>query len=280
MFEFYKELAKGGWVMIPIGAVSVLALGLFLERIFTLRRSRVFPLQFVMRIRELILGRKFSEALVVCERNGSSIALVIAAGLMRQGDSREQIKEAVEERGRAEAGRLDRFIEGLGTIAAIAPLLGLLGTVLGMIDVFRIVDDFTKANPGSPVDPGLLATGIWKALITTAAGLVVAIPTFVGYKYLVTRINRLVLEMEESAADLTDLFIRIQENEGLATGPTQPMTTGEAPPAETEGDTEEETSAKPADDEEKAENGDGDGDDTDDTDDSDDSDDSDEEKSG
>ena len=213
MFDFYNELAKGGWVMIPIGAVSVLALGLFFERVFTLRRIKVFPTGLVLRVRELILARRFSEALTVCQQNGSSIALILSAGLIRQGEPRIRIKAAVEERGRVEAGRLDRFIEGLGTIAAIAPLLGLLGTVLGMIDVFRIVDDYTKANPGAPVDPGLLATGIWKALITTAAGLVVAIPTFVGYKYLVTRINRMILEMEESAGDLTDLFIRIQEGE-------------------------------------------------------------------
>jgi biopolymer transport protein ExbB len=216
MFDFYHELAKGGWVMIPIGAVSVLALGLFLERVFTLRRARVFPAALVLRVRELIGVRRFSEALTVCQQNGSSIALILSAALIRQGESRIRIKEAVEERGRAEAGRLDHFIEGLGTIAAIAPLLGLLGTVLGMIDVFRIVDNYTTANPGAPVDPGLLATGIWKALITTAAGLVVAIPTFVGYKYLVTRINRLILEMEESAAELTDLFLRLMEEKGAA----------------------------------------------------------------
>ncbi len=218
MFDFYYELAKGGWVMIPIGAVSVLALGLFLERVFTLRRVRVFPADLVQRVRELILARRFSEALTVCQQNGSSIALILSAGLIRQGDPRVRIKEAVEERGRAEAGRLDRFIEGLGTIAAIAPLLGLLGTVLGMIDVFRIVDNYTKANPGSPVDPGLLATGIWKALITTAAGLVVAIPTFVGYKYLVTRINRMILEMEECAGEITDLFLRMMKD-GAGAGP-------------------------------------------------------------
>ena len=116
-------------------------------------------MQLVLRVRELILGHKVSEALVVCQRDGSSMAVVIAAGLMRQGESRERIKEAVEDRGRAESGRLDRFVEGLGTIAAIAPLLGLLGTVLGMIDVFRIVDDYTKSHPGMPVPPELLATG-------------------------------------------------------------------------------------------------------------------------
>jgi biopolymer transport protein ExbB len=233
MFDFYNELAKGGWVMIPIGIVSVLALGLFLERVFTLRRIKVFPAGLVLRVRELILARRISEALTVCQQNGSSIALILSAGLIRQGEPRIRIKQAVEERGRAEAGRLDRFIEGLGTIAAIAPLLGLLGTVLGMIDVFRIVDNFTKANPGAPVDPGLLATGIWKALITTAAGLVVAIPTFVGYKFLVTRINRMILEMEESATEITDLFIRIQEGDagGAPVAPTPARAAAAAPAA-------------------------------------------------
>ncbi len=205
MFDFYSELAKGGWVMIPIGLVSVLSLGLFLERLFTLRRSRVYPMDFVERVRALIRANKISEALVLCQRNASSMALVLSVGLIRADQPRDQIKEAVEERGRIEAGRLDRFIEGLGTIAAIAPLLGLLGTVLGMIDVFKEVDATTQAG-GMGVNPGALASGIWKALITTAAGLTVAIPTFVGYKYLTTRINRLILDMEEGATELVELL--------------------------------------------------------------------------
>jgi biopolymer transport protein ExbB len=205
MFDFYSELAKGGWVMIPIGLVSVLSLGLFLERLFTLRRSRVYPLDFVERVRALIRANKISEALVLCQRNASSMAMVLSVGLIRADQPRDQIKEAVEERGRIEAGRLDRFIEGLGTIAAIAPLLGLLGTVLGMIDVFKEVDATTQAG-GMGVNPGALASGIWKALITTAAGLAVAIPTFVGYKYLTTRINRLILDMEEGATELVELL--------------------------------------------------------------------------
>lgn len=205
MIDFYRELAKGGWVMVPIGLISVLSLGLFLERIFTLRRGKVFPADFVERVQALILGNRISEALVLCERNASAMALVIASGILRAGQSRTRIREAVEERGRIEAGRLDRFMEGLGTIAAIAPLLGLLGTVLGMIDVFKQVDASTQMG-AMGVNPGALASGIWKALITTAAGLSVAIPTFVGYKYLATRINRLILDMEESGAALVDLL--------------------------------------------------------------------------
>lgn len=205
MIDFYRELAKGGWVMVPIGLVSVLSLGLFLERIYTLRRGKVFPVDFVERVQALIRGNRISEALVLCERNASAMALVIATGLMHAGQSRSRIREAVEERGRIEAGRLDRFMEGLGTIAAIAPLLGLLGTVLGMIDVFKQVDASTQMG-AMGVNPGALASGIWKALITTAAGLTVAIPTFVGYKYLATRINRLILDMEESGAALVDLL--------------------------------------------------------------------------
>ncbi|MDY0001129.1 MAG: MotA/TolQ/ExbB proton channel family protein [Polyangia bacterium] len=205
MFNFYTELAKGGWVMVPIGLVSVLSLGLFLERVFTLRRSRVFPSAFIERVRALIRGGHHSEALVLCQRDASSMALIVSAGLLQAHAPRERIKEAVEERGRLEAGRLDRFLEGLGTIAAIAPLLGLLGTVLGMIDVFKEVDASTRSGVMG-VNPGALASGIWKALITTAAGLTVAIPTFVGYKYLGTRVNRLVLDLEEGATELLDLL--------------------------------------------------------------------------
>lgn len=220
MFDFYRELAKGGWVMIPIGLVSVLSLGLFLERVFSLRRSRVFPAALIERTRALIRGGHHSEALVLCQRDASSMALVVSAGLLHNHAPRERIKEAVEERGRLEAGRLDRFVEGLGTIAAIAPLLGLLGTVLGMIDVFKEVDASTRAgNMG--VNPGALASGIWKALITTVAGLVVAIPSYVGYKYLYSRVNRLVLEMEEGAAELMDLLAPYDVAPGSPVAPGQ-----------------------------------------------------------
>lgn len=251
MFDFYKELARGGWVMIPIGLVSVLALALFLERLWTLQRKRIYPIAFVERIQGLIRGRKVSEALVLCERNASSMALVISAGLMHQGDARDRIKEVVEERGRLEAGRLDRFVEGLGTIAAIAPLLGLLGTVLGMIDVFKEVDASTTAG-AQGVNPGVLASGIWKALITTAAGLTVAIPTFVGYKYLGTRINRLVMDMEEGAAEVVDLLAG-GDDTGAGEPPAGDGIAPRGPPPQ-EADTGEPTAAAPtpeADDEDR-----------------------------
>lgn len=220
MFEFYKVLLKGGWVMVPIGLVSVLALGLFLERMWTLRRSRVFSPTFVDRVRALLRGNKRAEALVLCERDGSAMALILATGLMHAGKSRDRLKELMEERGRLESGRLDRFVEGLGTIAAIAPLLGLLGTVLGMVDLFKVVEEQAKGGTVG-VNPSLLAGGIWKALITTVAGLTVAIPTFVGYKFLNQRINRLVLDMEEVGMEFLD---------ELALAPTE-ATPAEVPPA-------------------------------------------------
>lgn len=229
MFDFYHELAKGGWVMVPIGLVSVLSLGLFLERVFSLRRSRVYPASFIERVRALIRGGHHSEALVLCQRDASSMALIVSAGLLQAHAPRERIKEAVEERGRLEAGRLDRFLEGLGTIAAIAPLLGLLGTVLGMIDVFKEVDASTKSGVMG-VNPGALASGIWKALITTAAGLTVAIPTFVGYKFLGNRVSRLVLDLEEGATELLDLLAPGSATPGApgSGGPGGTVATGHA----------------------------------------------------
>jgi biopolymer transport protein ExbB len=205
MFQFYKFLVLGGWVMIPICAISVLALALFLERLWSLRRSRVLPTGLVERVLFLVRAGKTSEALVVCEQNGSAMALIIAAGLLRIGRLPADLKEAIEERGRLEAGRLDRFVEGLGTIAAIAPLLGLLGTVLGMVDLFRVVEEQTKTG-SIGVSPGMMAAGIWKALITTVGGLTVAIPTYAGYKYLMARVNRLILDMEERAVEFVDLL--------------------------------------------------------------------------
>jgi biopolymer transport protein ExbB len=238
MFEFYNVLLKGGWVMVPIGLCSVLALGLFLERMWTLRRSRVFSPSFVDRVRGLLRSGKRPEALVLCERDGSAMALILATSLIHAGKSRDRLKELMEERGRLEFGRLDRFVEGLGTIAAIAPLLGLLGTVLGMVDLFKVVEEQARGGTVG-VNPALLAGGIWKALITTVAGLTVAIPTFVGYKFLNQKINRLVMDMEEAGMEFLDELSQpapgpkpAEATAPATTAPVKPAPAPEAPAAD------------------------------------------------
>ena len=202
MYDIYHFLfVKGGVVMYPILIGSVLALAIFLERLWSLRRERVIPPSFRSRIRALVSAGKLSEAEVLCQENSSSLAVIIAAGLKEAGMPRSEIKEAVTDVGRREVTHLERFVDFLGTLAAVEPLMGLLGTVTGLIRAFQKVEALKGA-----VNPSALAGGIWEALITTAAGLVVAIPAYMGYRYLQSRVSNLVVEMEEDSLDIARLI--------------------------------------------------------------------------
>ncbi len=196
---------QGGPLMWVILAASVIGVGVFLERLWSLQRAKVLPRAFVERIRGMVARGKISEALLLCEENGSSIALIMAASLRayEQELTRSDIKEMVEEVGAREVSHMDRNVEVVGTIATISPLLGLLGTVTGMIQVFR---EFVTAYASGQVGPDTFAQGIWQALITTAYGLTVAIPMLLLYRFLQGRTNTLVVEMEEDAMGIVNLL--------------------------------------------------------------------------
>ena len=196
----YDFVVKGGVLMIPIALCSIIALAIFLERLWSLRRSRVIPRDFLIEIEDLIRREKIPEAITRCRTDSSSMANIILAGIRNFGKRREIVKEGIEEIGRREAATLERYINVVGTIAAIAPLLGLLGTVFGMIKAFNVISIQGVGNPSS------LAGGISEALITTAAGLVVAIPTFVLYRYLANKADALIVEMEEHSIRMVDLL--------------------------------------------------------------------------
>jgi biopolymer transport protein ExbB len=198
----YELFLKGGILMYPIAFCSIIAVGIFLERIWVLRRGRVLPRDFLIEVEDLVMRRKRPEAISLCKRNNSSIAHVVRVGIENYGKRRDVIKEKIEEVGRREAASLERYINVIGTIAGISPLLGLLGTVSGMIKSFNIISMQGVADPTS------LAGGISEALITTAAGLVVAIPTFVIYRYLTNKADSLILEMEENSIRMVDLVKR------------------------------------------------------------------------
>ncbi len=197
MFELIKT---GGPVMIPIIGCSVLALAIFLERLYFLQTGKILPSNLVKKVKDLVQQEKLNEAIAVCEENGSSLAHVLAAGLKCPLKQREILKERIEETGQVEAASLERFIEVLGTIASISPLLGLLGTVTGLISIF---DQITTRGTG---DPQIFAGGIGEALITTAAGLIVAIPVFVAYRFLQSRANKLIHQMEMEALIMVDML--------------------------------------------------------------------------
>lgn len=205
MTEVVDFLKQGGVIMIPIIAFSVVALGVFMERLLALRSPRVVPRDFLALVRKKVDAGLPAEALALCEGNQSALAAVLTSGIRRAGRSRNVLKEAFEEVGRIEVTHLGRFVELLGTIAAVTPLLGLLGTVVGMIDVFRTV--VAEVGPGAAmVNPASLASGIWAALLTTAAGLTVAIPAYLGYRYLISRVDSLSIEMEEVCLELLDVM--------------------------------------------------------------------------
>ncbi|MEM9531129.1 MAG: MotA/TolQ/ExbB proton channel family protein [Pseudomonadota bacterium] len=191
-------IRQGGWLMVPILACSAVAMGIILERFWTLRRKVVNPPDLGQQVQSWALSRKLDSTHVEALAENSALGRVLAAALRNRSRSREIIKEAVEDTGRHVVHDLERYLNTLGTIAGISPLLGLLGTVIGMIKVFSsiLVHGVGDANQ--------LAGGISQALVTTAAGLFVAIPAFLFYRYFKGLVERLVVEMEEQAITLID----------------------------------------------------------------------------
>jgi biopolymer transport protein ExbB len=195
------ELVKsGGWLMLPIIACSIVALGIVIERLWSLQRKRVMPEYLMRQILQLHKDHKLKLADLEKLKGSSPLGKILAAGLVNRDHNKEVMKEAIEEVGRQVVHDLERYLNTLGTIASISPLLGLLGTVIGMIKVFSVI---VTAGVG---DPGVLAGGISEALITTAAGLSVAIPSLMFHRYFSGLIDRLVIGMEEQALKLVEVI--------------------------------------------------------------------------
>lgn len=191
-------LQAGGWLMLPILLCSIIAVAIIIERLWTLQRRRVLPKDLAMRVWEWARDRQLDQKHLTVLSANSPMGRILAAGLANRHQSREVLKEIVQDTGRHVVHELERYLNSLGTIAAITPLLGLLGTVIGMVKVFTAI---TTAGVGNP---GVLAGGISEALITTAAGLSVAIPSLIAYRYLRGRVDALVVEMEKEAMKLID----------------------------------------------------------------------------
>lgn len=206
MAEIYAFLAKGGWLMVPILASSVLGLAFFLERVWSLQRSKIVPRRFIELALSLLESGRYDEAAALCESSSTPMAEILTTGLRYVGGDRALVKEAMEETGRREIFFMERFTGAMGAIATIAPLLGLLGTVTGMISVFQRVVNQAAVSSGA-ADPGALAGGIWEALITTAAGLTVAIPVYLGYRYILSRVDRFGVELEEVSLQALDFLV-------------------------------------------------------------------------
>jgi len=197
VFELVKS---GGWLMLPIIACSIASFAIILERLWSLRQARVVPDNLVARIWQMHNKSQLTQAHIVTVKEGSPLGRILAAGLVNRHHSREIMKESIEEVGRQVVHELERYLNTLGTIASITPLLGLLGTVIGMIKVFAAI---MTAGVGNPA---VLAGGISEALITTAAGLSVAIPSLMFHRYFGGRVERLVVVMEEQALKMVEVM--------------------------------------------------------------------------
>jgi len=194
---------SGGAIIVVIGAASLVALTVFLFRLWVLRREQVVPRRLIIQVRDLVLRSETAEAITLCKMDDSPLARVFIAGLRQAGKPREVVKEFLGEVGRHEGIALQRGLVVLETVAVVAPLLGLLGTVWGMIDVFQAIETHGVG------DAAALAGGIGTALYTTLAGLLVAIPVRVGHSMVLARVDLLVLAMEEEALDLLDLLVNL-----------------------------------------------------------------------
>ena len=203
----WNFLVRGGPVMIPIVLCSVIALAIVIERFINLREDKVIPKDFFNRVKGLLLEGHINEVLSICSKSNMPIAKVIEAGIMKYYFGRDEIKEAVEDAGRHEVAYLEKYLNLMSMIAGVAPLLGLLGTVTGMIKMFNVV------SMGGIGQPQQLSGGIAEALITTVAGLVVAIPTTVFHNIFSDRADRLILKMEKSSLELTEILSQGQREE-------------------------------------------------------------------
>ncbi len=191
-----EYVLAGGWLMLPLVVCSILAMIIVFERAWRLRRSQVLPDGLIEQVSSWAQQRELDQKHIDALRSNSPLGQVLAAALVNRDRAREVVKEAVEDTGRHVVHELERFLNTLGTIAGITPLLGLLGTVIGMIKVFSAI---MQVGVG---DPAPLAGGISEALITTAAGLTVAIPSFFFYRYYRGKVRAYVVAMEQQALQL------------------------------------------------------------------------------
>ena len=195
----------GGWLMAPIILCAIIAMGIILERYWTLAEKRVIPEDLTSKVWAWVKRDALDQSQIQTLHQGSPLGQILAAGLINRDRERAVMKDSIEDTGRHVVHELERYLDTLGTIAAITPLLGLLGTVIGMVKVFTAITTHGVGNPT------VLAGGIAEALITTAAGLTVAIPALIGFRYYRNRVDALVVDMEKEAIKLVEALHRRQD---------------------------------------------------------------------
>jgi biopolymer transport protein ExbB len=195
-----RLLFQGGPMLWVILFASAVAITVFIERALHCHRAQINSTEFLNGVRTVLKRDNVVEALSICDATPGPVARLVKTAILNRDYGRERVREALEEAGLAEVPLLEEKLNLLATIAQLSPLLGLLGTVLGFISIFG-----TMEAAGLTANISMLSNGIWKALICTAAGLAVSIPTHAGYNYLVSRVNDIVLDMEKSATDIVNI---------------------------------------------------------------------------
>jgi biopolymer transport protein ExbB len=204
-------LTDGGPVLWLILITSAVALSVFIERLIHLHRAQINSTEFLNGVRNVLKRDNVVEAISICDATPGPVARLVKIAILSRDHGRERVREAIEEAGLAEVPRLEDKLNLLATIAQIAPLLGLLGTIVGFMDIFGKLE-----TAGLHAQIGQLSHGVWRALICTAAGLAVAVPCYAAYNYLVSRINTLVLDMERAATEIVNIVTDPNSGNGKA----------------------------------------------------------------
>lgn len=192
-----KLIAHGGPVLWLLIVISGVALVTFVERMLHLHRAQINSVEFLSGVRTVLKRANIIEALSICDATPGPVARLVKAAILNRDRSREELREALQEARWVEIPRLEEKLGLLATIAQITPMIGLLGTALGFIDIFGQLE-----SAGAYAQLGLLSKGVWQALISTAAGLAIAAPTYAGYNYLVSRVNDITLDMDRTTAEI------------------------------------------------------------------------------
>jgi biopolymer transport protein ExbB len=192
---------KGGFFMVPLVVLSVMAVYIFVERYLTIKKARKEDSQFMNLIKDFVASGNIHSAQDLCNKTDHPLARMMSKGVMRIGRPLKDIETAVENVGKIEVGKLEKNLGTLATIAGAAPMIGFLGTVTGMIRAF-----YNMSKAGNNIDPGLLSGGIYEAMVTTAAGLVVGIIAYIGYNLLVSMIDKVVHNLEARSVEFLDLL--------------------------------------------------------------------------
>lgn len=199
--SFWELAIKGGWIMIPILLLSVISIYIFIERFISIKNAAKMDESFMNNIKNFIIDGKIDNALTLCKSNPTPVARMIEKGIQRLGRPLNDVNAAIENVGKLELAKLEKGLATLATSAGAAPMIGFLGTVIGMIRAF-----YDMANAGNNVDITLLSNGIYTAMVTTVAGLIVGILAYLAYNMLVARIEKVVYVMEANTMEFMDLL--------------------------------------------------------------------------